>query len=205
MTVTLGPRRGGSGTPSPLGERDGVEGAASPTMAAAAMTISLIAAIARQRVIGRDNRLPWHLPADLAHFKRLTLDKPIIMGRRTWESLPGPLPRRHHILLTRNPDYQAAGCAIVASPEAALAAAAGAREVMVIGGASVYRLMLPLAERLYLTEIAADIDGDSLFPDWDPNEWRVLTREERPRDARNPYDLAFVTRERIRALGQAYP
>lgn len=160
--------------------------------------IGLVAALARNRVIGRDNGLPWHLPADLAHFRRLTLDKPILMGRRTWESLPGLLERRQHILITRTPGYRAAGCIVVDSPAAGLAAAAGAAEVMVIGGATLYRAMLPQADRLYLTEIEADIAGDTYFPAWDPTCWREVRREEHPRDARNPYDLAFVELERIR-------
>ncbi|MBK1700739.1 dihydrofolate reductase [Thiococcus pfennigii] len=159
--------------------------------------VSLIAAMAHNRVIGRDNALPWHLPADLAHFKRLTLDKPIVMGRRTWESLPGLLARRRHIVVTRDPGYRAPGCLVVGSPEEALAAAAGAAELMVIGGAALYRAMLPLAQRLYLTEIAADIAGDTVFPAWDPACWRENRREVRARDARNPYDLAFVELVRI--------
>jgi len=159
--------------------------------------VSLIAALARHRVIGRDNGLPWHLPADLAHFKHLTLDKPILMGRRTWESLPGRLERRRHIVVTRDRDYRAPGCLVVASPEAALTAVAGAAEVMVIGGAALYQAMLPLAERLYLTEIAAEIDGDAFFPAWHPQCWRETHREFRPRDERNPYDLAFVELVRI--------
>lgn len=159
--------------------------------------VSLIAAMAHHRVIGRGNRLPWSLPADLSHFKRLTLDKPIIMGRRTWESLPHRLERRHHIVVTGCPTYRAPGCIIVSSPREALAAAAGTPEVMVIGGASLYRAMLPRAQYMYLTEIDADIAGDVFFPNWERAEWREVDRRERQRDQHNPYDLAFVTLARV--------
>ena len=159
--------------------------------------ISVIAAMGENRVIGRGNRLPWHLPADLAHFKRLTLDKPIVMGRRTWESLPGPLARRRHIVVTRHPAYIAAGCRVVSSPEAAVAAAADAAELMVVGGARLYRAMLPMARRMYLTLVAVRVEGDSFFPEWDPGCWRETQREAHLRDERNPYDMSFVTLERI--------
>ncbi len=153
--------------------------------------------MAENRVIGHQNRLPWHLPADLAHFKRLTLDKPIVMGRRTWESLPGLLPRRTHIVVTRDPDYRAPGCLVVASPEAALAAV-DAPEFMVVGGARLYATMLPSASRMYLTLVAARVEGDAFFPPWHHACWRETLREARPRDERNRYGLAFVTLERIR-------
>jgi dihydrofolate reductase len=159
--------------------------------------ISLIAALAENRVIGRDNGLPWHLPADLAHFKRLTLDKPIVMGRRTWESLPGLLPRREHIVVTRNSGYEALGARVVGSPEEALAAAAGAPEVMVVGGAALFRALMPRARRMYLTVVAARVEGNVLFPAWDPDCWREVERVGRPRDPANPFDLTFVTLERI--------
>jgi dihydrofolate reductase len=159
--------------------------------------VSIVAAMAENGVIGHKNRLPWHLPADLAHFKRLTLDKPIVMGRRTWESLPSLLPRRTHIVVTRNPDYRAPGCLVVASPEAALAAV-DAPEVMVVGGARLYATMLPRASRMYLTLVAARVEGDVFFPLWHRACWREMSREERLRDERNRYDLTFVTLERVR-------
>ncbi|MCB2263032.1 MAG: dihydrofolate reductase [Candidatus Thiosymbion ectosymbiont of Robbea hypermnestra] len=159
--------------------------------------VSIIAAVAENRVIGRDNRLPWHLPADLAHFKRLTLNKPILMGRRTWESLPGPLPRRTHIVITRDPSYRAPGGIPAGSPREAIAAAGSVPELMVIGGAGIYRTLLPLARRMYLTRVAATPEGDVRFPDWDPAGWREVAREERRRDAHNRYDLTFLTLERI--------
>jgi len=159
--------------------------------------VTLIAAMAHDRVIGRDNALPWHLPADLAHFKRATLDKPIVMGRRTWESLPGLLPRRRHIVISRDTGLAPEGCDVVDSPDAALALAADAEEIMIVGGASIYRAFLPRADRMLLTLIDADIDGDARFPAWDPGQWQEKAREHRPRDARNSYDLDFVRLQRV--------
>lgn len=158
--------------------------------------VTLVAALARNRVIGRGNRLPWHLPADLAHFKRLTLDKPIVMGRRTWESLPGPLPRRTHIVVSRDQSYRATGALVVGSPEAALAAAGAAPEVMVVGGAALYASLLPSAGRMELTLVEAEIEGDAWFPEWDPEQWSEVWRARRARDARNAYDLTFLRLER---------
>jgi len=155
--------------------------------------VSIVAAISENRVIGHRSRLPWHLPADLAHFKGLTLNKPIVIGRRTWESLPGLLPHRTHIVVTRNPSYKARGCILAGSPTEAIAAAGSVPELMVAGGAGIYREMLPLARRMYLTLVAATLEGDAFFPDWDRTSWREITRKERRHDARNSYDLAFVT------------
>ncbi|MFZ1538558.1 MAG: dihydrofolate reductase [Chromatiaceae bacterium] len=161
--------------------------------------VALIAALAQNRVIGRGNQLPWHLPADLAHFKRRTLDKTLIMGRRTWESLPGLLPRRRHIVVTRNPDYQASGCLLASTPEEALAMAGGEQEVMVIGGEAIFRALLPRAGRLYLTLVDTRIeDGDAFFPLWAPAEWQEFEREDRAKDEANPFNLSFVSLERVR-------
>lgn len=158
--------------------------------------------MAHDRVIGRRNRLPWHLPADLAHFKRQTLDKPIIMGRRTWESLPGLLPRRRHIVLTTDTCFSAERADLARSPDDALTIAGDASEVMVVGGASVYAAFLPLATQMLLTLIDAEIDGETRFPAWSSSDWQEVARRHRPRDAGNPYDLDFVTLER-RSGGQA--
>ncbi|HEY5790823.1 MAG TPA: dihydrofolate reductase, partial [Gammaproteobacteria bacterium] len=128
------------------------------------MQLALIAALDRNRLIGRDNALPWHLPADLQHFKRLTLGKPVLMGRRTWESLGRPLPGRHNIVLSRDPAFRAEGATVVGSLDAALEAAGDAAEAMVIGGAAFYATMLPRARRLYLTEVDGEFDGDAWFP-----------------------------------------
>jgi len=158
--------------------------------------ITLVAAMARNRVIGRGNALPWHLPADLAHFKRLTLDKPIVMGRRTWESLPGLLLRRRHIVISSDPGYRADGCEVVASPDAALAAAAAAPEVMVVGGASIYAALLPRATHMALTLLDAEVPGDVCFPAWPADHWRETERVHRSADAQNAYALDFVLLER---------
>ncbi len=158
--------------------------------------IALIAALSDNQVIGHDNRLPWHLSADLQHFKFLTLDKPIIMGRRTWESLPGLLPRRTHILLTGDRNYRAVGCTLAHSIEEALEAAGDVPEVMVIGGQTLYEQMLPLADRLYLTRVHTVVSGDAFFPGFDAAQWREVVREDHRADARNPFDYSFVTLQR---------
>jgi dihydrofolate reductase len=154
----------------------------------------LIAAVAANGVIGRDNRLPWHLPEDLKHFKALTMGHPMIMGRKTWESLPGRLPGRPHIVVSRNPDYQAEGAAVVGSLAAAIAAAGDSDEVFVIGGAELYAQALAIADRLQLTELDAAYDGDASFPDWDRGRWRETARESHRTAAGLGY--AFVTYER---------
>jgi dihydrofolate reductase len=158
--------------------------------------IAIIAALARNRVIGRGNRLPWHLPDDLRHFKRLTLGRPIIMGRRTWESLPGLLPHRTHVVVTRDPDYRAQGAVVVRSLEEAVAAAGG-EEALVVGGAQLYALALPRASRLYLTLVDAQVEGDAFFPEIDPAAWREVAREPHAADERHAYPFAFVTLERV--------
>lgn len=140
-------------------------------------TLSLIAAMANRRVIGRDNTLPWRLPEDLQHFKRTTLGKPVIMGRKTWESLGRPLPGRRNIVVSRNPDYLPVGGELASSLEAAMAATADVDEAFVIGGADLYRQALPLAQRIYLTEIAGDYAGDAHFPEFSAGDWREVSRE----------------------------
>lgn len=159
-------------------------------------TLTLIAAVANNGVIGKDNRLPWHLPADLKHFKALTTGRTVIMGRKTWESLPDnfrPLPGRQNIVVTRNAAYRAEGAAVVTSLPAAIAAAQS-DEAFVIGGAELYAAALPLADRLQLTEIDAAFDGDTHFPAIDTNQWRETARETHRDEAGTGY--AFVTYER---------
>jgi len=158
--------------------------------------------MAQARVIGRDNAMPWHLPADLAHFKRQTLGKPMIMGRHTWESLPGLLPGRRHIVISADPVFRRNldQAEAASSPETALALAGQVPEVMVVGGARIYQAFLPLAERMLLTLIDAEIEGDTLFPAWSKTDWRQVESRQRPRDAANPYDLEFVTLERPRQM-----
>lgn len=160
--------------------------------------LSLIAAIAgEQRVIGRDGKMPWHLPADLAWFKRHTLGKPIIMGRKTWDSLGRALPGRRNVVISRDPQFIPVGAERVDSPEAALACVAGAPEVMVIGGAQIYAYFLPQAQRLYLTLIKENLSGDTFFPDYTSYQWCKLAHTEQAADANNPYPHDFLILERL--------
>ena len=158
------------------------------------MKISLIAAMAKARVIGKDNDMPWHLPADLKHFKSLTVGKPVIMGRKTLASMGNrPLPKRLNIVLTRQKDFVAEGCVVVHSLEAALEAAGTCDEVIIMGGATLYTAALSKANTMYLTFIDAAIDGDTYFPEWDDSQWVELSRERREPDEKNMYALDFVT------------
>jgi len=162
-------------------------------------SITLVVAHARNHVIGREGGMPWHLPADLAHFKAVTLNKPVIMGRRTFQSIGNPLPGRVNIVATRDTSFTAEGIAIAHSLDEALAVAGDVDEVMVIGGAEIYRLALPRASRIHLTLIDADIDGDTHFPEYDDGAWREVSREYRAADARNSHPLSFITLERMSA------
>ena len=161
--------------------------------------ISLVAAVADNGVIGADGGMPWHLPADLAHFKQLTMGKPVLMGRLTWESIGKPLPGRVNLVLTRDPAWQAEGAQRVASLDDALRAAqrSGASELMVIGGADVYRQALPRTGRIYMTRVHAEPWGDTLFPELEPGDWEEVARRERLSDERNAWDLTFVVLERV--------
>ncbi len=161
--------------------------------------LSLIAAVARNGVIGRDGRIPWHLPGDLPRFKRITMGHPVIMGRRTWESLGKPLPGRRNIVISRSPGLKPDGAEVFASLAAALEACAGADEVFVIGGTEAYREALPRADRLLLTEIDADIEGDARFPPFDRRGWRETGREFHPANQDNPLPFAYVDYERVAA------
>ncbi|MBL0590895.1 MULTISPECIES: type 3 dihydrofolate reductase [Aeromonas] len=159
------------------------------------MKISMIAAMAHDRVIGKDNQMPWHLPADLAHFKRLTLGKPVLMGRKTFESIGRPLPGRRNLVISRNPGYQAEGIEVVGSVEAALALLAGSsvEELMVIGGGHLYAEMLPSADCLYLTRIDLAVEGDTRFPAFDDGQWQRVDCESHPADEKNPHPYSFET------------
>lgn len=159
--------------------------------------ISIIVAMAENRVIGNDNSLPWHLPADLQHFKAMTIGKPIIMGRKTWESLPGKLPDRPHIIITANPDYSAEGCTVVNSLEQAIAAAGDVPEVMIVGGAMLYAQALPMADHIYLTLVETQTEGDTLFPEYDQSLWRETARERHASDDKNPFAYSFITLSRV--------
>jgi dihydrofolate reductase len=162
------------------------------------MRISMIAAMANNHVIGINNNLPWKLPADMQWFRKHTLGKPVIMGRLTWESLRGPLPQRLNIVVSRDTTYRAEGAEVLHDVDAAIKRAAEeADEVMVIGGAGFYKEMLPRAQRLYLTYIHADFEGDAWFPEIDLAQWREIEREDHQRDEKNSYDYSFVILERV--------
>lgn len=161
------------------------------------MTIlSMIVAHADNRVIGKDNDMPWHLPADLAYFKRTTLGKPIIMGRKTYESIGRPLPGRKNIVISRDEEYRAEGVEVVGSVEAALALVSDVEEAMVIGGGAIYKHCLPAAQRLYITHIDANIAGDTYFPEYDLNDWQLAVSEIKAADEKNNYQLRFNVYER---------
>ena len=155
------------------------------------MTISLIVAAANNDVIGSDGDLPWHLPDDLRNFKRLTLGKPVIMGRKTHESIGRPLPDRRNIVLTRDQSFAAPGCEVVASVDEALERVADADDVMIIGGGEIYTTFLPMADKVYLTRVSADVEGDTLFAPLDESAWCLIRSENHPADA--DHDYAFDT------------
>lgn len=166
------------------------------------MKISLVWAMAQNRVIGRNNQLPWYLPEDLKYFKRITLGKPVIMGRKTFDSIGKPLPGRTNIVVTRNRDWSFEGVRIVDSLEAARelcenqAIVDGTEEAMIIGGAEIYRQAMPLADRLYLTEVHADVEGDATFPEFDRSQWQEIAREDFEASGPNPYNYSFIILEK---------
>jgi dihydrofolate reductase len=166
-----------------------------PSVASGTTRIYLIAAIARNGVIGANGKLPWHLPEDLKHFKNLTLGHPIIMGRRTWESLGKPLPGRENIVISRKPGYEAPGASVASTIAAAVALCSGEPLAFVIGGAEIYAAALPLADGLVLTEIQKDYEGDTRFPGWDRQAWRVSQKETHTSTEGVRFD--FVLYERI--------
>lgn len=161
------------------------------------MTIlSMIVAHANDRVIGKNNDMPWHLPADLAYFKKTTLGKPIIMGRKTFQSIGRPLPGRKNIVISRDDSFQAKGVEVVNSVDAALALVNDCKEVMVIGGGAIYQHCLAAAQRLYITHIDAAIEGDTYFPAYDLNVWKKVASDIRPSDEKNQYVLDFAVYEK---------
>lgn len=159
--------------------------------------IAFVVAFDRRKVIGKDGRLPWRLPDDMKHVRQLTTGKPLIMGRRTYESIGRPLPDRTNIVLTRDPAFRPEGVIVARTPDEALALAGDAPEVIVFGGAEVFRHFLPMTDRIYLTEVDADVGGDTYF-DFGGTDWRVLETETHPADERHAYPFKFVTLERIR-------
>lgn len=161
------------------------------------MELSLFVAAAENNVIGNNNQLPWYLPTDLARFKALTTGHPVIMGRKTYQSIGKPLPNRHNIIITRDSDFHAPGCTIVDSLQAAMHAAEqdASAEVFVIGGASIYQLAMPLAQTIYLTRVHAQIPGDTFF-ELNPADWEITTNQRHTADDKNPYDYSFITLKR---------
>ena len=158
--------------------------------------ISIIVAASANNVIGAEGDLPWRLSDDLKRFKAITMGKPIVMGRKTWDSIGRPLPGRQNIVITRQAGFVAEGCDVVASAGEAIAATAGANEVMVIGGSQVYSLFLPSAERLYLTRVHAEVAGDAFFPQINESQWELVNDEPHSADERNAFDFSFRTYER---------
>lgn len=162
------------------------------------MRLSLIAATGERGVIGENGRIPWRLPADFKYFQERTMGHPVVMGRKTFESIGRILPGRTNIVITRDADYRRDGVTVVASPEAALAAAAAAEggdETFIIGGAEIYKLFLPRADRIYLTKVAGDFEGDAFFPEFG-GEWRLISSEEHKKDEKNSFDFAYLVYER---------
>lgn len=160
--------------------------------------ISLIAALARNGVIGRNGRIPWNIRGEQAYFKKITLGHPIVMGRKTWEAIGRALPGRRNVVATRSRDYAAAGADVVDSLDAALTTAGDVAEVFVIGGGELYAHALPRADRLFLTEVDADFDGDAFFPAFDRANWQETSRESHPPEAGRPFGYSFVVLERQR-------
>jgi len=158
-------------------------------------TITIIAAMARNRAIGLAGEMPWHLPAELQHFKQVTMGKPIVMGRKTWESIGRPLPGRQNLLVTRNPDYQAEQCEIAASLEQAIRMARG-EEIMIIGGGQLYSEALPLTDRMVLTLVDCEPRADTWFPQWCEDEWKQVSSRSVAADENNP--LAYQVMELLR-------
>jgi len=165
------------------------------------MTISIIAALSKNKVIGRKNDLPWHLPDDMNYFMQTTKGHYVIMGRKNYDSIPEkfrPLPNRTNLVITRQQDFKAPGCIVLSSIEKAIETARNAeeQEVFIIGGAEVYKLGLPMANRLYLTEIEAEIDGDTFFPEFSALDWKEISRKHHTKDGRHAYSFDFAVYER---------
>ncbi len=160
------------------------------------MRRSLVVAVAKNGVIGRDNELPWRLPDDLKYFKQVTLGHPVIMGRRTYQSIGKPLPGRKNIVVTRDRDFEAPGCIVAHSLDDAWKAAGGAEEACVIGGTSLFEETLPTADVIHLTEVEAEVEGDTYFPPFDRGNWRETEVAHHPDDERHAYPFRIVRLER---------
>ncbi|MDZ5698202.1 dihydrofolate reductase [Chelativorans sp. M5D2P16] len=170
------------------------------------MKIALVVAVARNGVIGREGTMPWWLSTDLKRFKAITMGKPIVMGRKTWESIGRPLPGRLSIVISRNPAYRAEGAVTVGSLEAALQKARGeadeAAEVCIIGGGEIFREALPLADVLHVTYVDVEVDGDAFFPAVDPGIWQAVSSEEVPAGEKDIYPTRYVVYQRQSAIGK---
>lgn len=160
------------------------------------MQVSIIVAMDRNRVIGKNGTLPWHISSDLQNFKKITMGKTIIMGRKTHESIGRPLPGRENIILTRDKNYQAEGCTVLQCIEDIFEYCKNVDEVMITGGSEIYQQSLEQASRLYLTEVHTEIEGDTFFPEFERNEWKEISREEFKADEKNEFDYSFVILER---------
>ncbi|WP_129726523.1 MULTISPECIES: dihydrofolate reductase [Bacillaceae] len=158
--------------------------------------LSGLVAMDKNRLIGKDNDLPWRLPADLAYFKKVTMGHPIIMGRKTFEAIGKPLPGRRNIIVTRNEQYKQPGCEVLSSIEDIYKVGDGIEEVFVIGGAEIFKEVLPMMDRLYVTYIDEEFEGDTYFPNINDNEWRIISEEPGITDEKNPYHYRFVVYER---------
>lgn len=158
--------------------------------------LSLIVAISQNRVIGRDNAMPWHLPDDLKYFRRVTKGNPVIMGRKTHESIGRPLPQRQNIVVSRDPNYHTVGCSVVGSLEAALATAEPGKEAFIIGGAALYRQSLSMVDRVYLTEVRATVEGDTFFPELG-NQWQEVSRQPHLADSEHVFAFDWVVLEQV--------
>ena len=161
------------------------------------MKLALIVAMDNQGLIGKNNDLPWRLSADLQYFRRVTMGKPIIMGRKTHESIGRPLPGRKNIVLTTQKGYQAEGCEVVHSVQQVQQLCADNDEIIIIGGSSLYALFLPYADTLYLTRVDAALEGDTWFPAWSLQEWQLISDEKHQADQNNEYDYCFMRYQRI--------
>ncbi|HEX2926630.1 MAG TPA: dihydrofolate reductase [Ruminiclostridium sp.] len=158
--------------------------------------ISMIWAMGRNNALGCKNRMPWHIPADFAYFKRITMGKPVIMGRKTFESLGKPLPGRINIVISRDTGYKPEGCIAVNSIDEAIGYI-GQEEAFIIGGAEIYRAFLPIADKLYVTEIYEEFEADAFFPPVDYSQWKLLSCESGTKDEKNPYEYKWMVYERI--------
>ena len=162
------------------------------------MKITLVAAVSENGVIGRGNALPWHLPADLQRFKRLTTGHAVVMGRKTWESIRRPLPNRRNIVISSSPGFQPAGATVVPTFGAAVEAARDLSQLFAIGGSRVFEAALPLTDRLELTRVHAQVPGDAFFPRLDLSEWKLVAEERHDADEQHAYPFSFLTYDRRR-------